>query len=417
MKTNLSWRLALCGAVAFLTHTTSGQTWQTVDDYQLLPGNECAVRAMGKDPLGNLYAAGYAAIDANYDNAAVIKKSSDGGATWSVIDAFVYPATAPYCEYLAFTSDAAGTLYAAGDYWDNDVTDEHWFVRRSLDDGMNWTTVDVITGAFPEEANAVATDSAGNVYVAGRVTTAADTLHPSWIVRKSADHGTSWSTVDTFNPGAGASAWGVLCHPTAGIFVAGYGTATRGTGRRITTQGYWYVRRSQDGGATWTTVDAYAGGSASGIGADASGNIHVVGNNSGHWIVRKSANGGASWATEDDFVLCVTTTSSSKPYKTQTLCSVTYAHGFGSDSNGNLFVVGYGRSSSSNDEPWVVRRQTAGTATWQTVDTFDYPGGHVATALSVVGDNSGHVFVGGWGYDTTDAYGAYHWLVRKFPAP
>lgn len=81
MKTNLSWRLALCGAVAFLTHTTSGQTWQTVDDYQLLPGNECAVRAMGKDPLGNLYAAGYAAIDANYDNAAVIKKSSDGGAT------------------------------------------------------------------------------------------------------------------------------------------------------------------------------------------------------------------------------------------------------------------------------------------------------------------------------------------------
>jgi len=31
---------------------------------------------------------------------------------------------------------------------------------------------------------------------------------------------------------------------------------------------------------------------AHGIGADASGNIYVVGNNSGHWIVRKSTDTG-----------------------------------------------------------------------------------------------------------------------------
>jgi hypothetical protein len=414
MKTNLSWRLALCGAVALLTHTTFGQTWQTVDDYQLLPGNDSLVQAMGKDPLGNIYAAGYAAIDAGYDTVAVIKKSSDGGATWSAIDAFSDGEAAPFCEYWGIVSDAAGKLYAAGD--DPGSASGSWFVRRSLDGGMTWSTVDKLHLSYSDSAHAVATDSAGNVYVVGQAITGTDTLHPSWIVRKSADHGTSWSTVDTFNPNVSGSAQGILCHPTAGLFVVGLGFANTGSGMKRSSQKYWYVRRSLDGGSTWTTVDAYLGGSASGIAADASGNIHVVGNNSTHWIVRKSANGGTSWATVDDFAPCVTTVISTKPYKTQTQCYDGYARGIAADSNGNLFVVGRLGSSGAYN-PGVVRQQIAGTATWQTVDTFAYAAGHAATACSVVGDSFGHVFVGGWAYDATGTTGPAHWLVRKFPAP
>jgi hypothetical protein len=411
MKTNLSLRLALCGAVALLTHTTFGQAWQTVDDYQPPPGPESLGQAMCKDPLGNLYAAGYVSIDTSLDTAAVIKKSSDGGATWSVIDAFSNDDAAPWCEYWGITSDAAGNLYAAGD--DPYSTNGIWFVRRSLDGGVTWSTVDKLSLSNSDSARAVATEAAGNVYVVGQAITGTDTLHPSWIVRKSADHGTSWSTVDTFNPGVGANAWGVLCHPTAGVFVTGSGTARiSGKGKQYTTQGYWYVRRSLDGGATWTTVDAYLSGVARGIGADAAGNIHVVGQagyNTTHWIVRKSIDGGASWTTADDFQ--PSTVISSHPLRVQYYDA--YARGFAADSNGNLFVVGHLGSNGAYD-PWVVRQQVAGTATWQTVDTFEYAPGYVATALSVVGDNSGHVFAGGW---ASDATGMYHWLVREFPAP
>ncbi|HEU0038049.1 MAG TPA: hypothetical protein VFR76_02130, partial [Verrucomicrobiae bacterium] len=80
----------------------------------------------------------------------------------------------------------------------------------------------------------------------------------------------------------------------------------------------WTVRRSTNGGATWTTVDTFVlpstGSSiyraeARGIGADALGNLYVVGRaaaqykGSGyfHWVVRKTANGGASWTTDDNY--------------------------------------------------------------------------------------------------------------------
>jgi hypothetical protein len=417
MKTNLSLRLALCGAVALFTHTTFGQTWQTVDDYQLLPGYDSGAQAMCKDLLGNIYAAGWGFMDLSLDTAGVIKKSSDGGAPWSVIDAFSNGDAAPWCEYWGITSDAAGILYVVGNdpYSANGI----WFVRRSLNGGETWSTVDKLSLSNSDSARAVATDAAGNVYVVGQAITGTDTLHPSWIIRKGVDYGTSWSTVDTFNPGAGASARGVLCHPTAGIFVAGYGTATSGTGKKTTTQQYWCVRRSQDDGATWTTVDAYLDGIANGIGADAAGNIHAVGQNgysNPHWIVRKSANGGTSWTTVDDFQPCVTTTTSTRPYKTQTQCYSACARGFAADSNGNLFVVGYARSRGTYN-PWVVRQQTAGTAIWQTVDTFAYAADRAASACSVVADNSGHVFVGGGGYDAAGTTGNWHWLVRTFPAP
>src|SRR5439155_17629554 len=112
------------------------------------------------------------------------------------------------------------------------------------------------------------------------------------------------------------------------LFVTGYGTVVTVTKGKQTTQQYWYVRRSLDGGATWSTVDAYAGGQAKGIGADAPGNIYAVGANGSHWIVRKSTNGGASWATVDDFYPCITT--SAKPVRTT--CYAGAAEAFAADS-------------------------------------------------------------------------------------
>jgi hypothetical protein len=353
---------------------------------------------MAKDPFGTIYAAGFGAIHANFDTLAVIRKSSDGGATWSVLDAFSNAEPAPYYEYNGITSDGVGNLYAVGD------GNTGWFARRSLDGGSSWSTVDNLAGF----ARGVATDSAGNVYVAGDNSA---NITRSWIVRKGTTTGTSWSTVDTFSPGGFGSARAVLCHPSAGIFIAGRGY---GGGRKGADQ-QWYVRRSLDSGATWTTVDAYLGGSAESIGADASGSIYVVGYNGSHWIVRKSSNGGTSWATVDDFLASITTVSTRPPYKTQTTYYPTYARNFAADGNGNLVVVGNAQPSgypASNQ--WVVRMNPGGTNGWQTVDTFQYVFGKETAPYGITADNSGHVLVGGYG---ADAANVYHWLVRKFPAP
>jgi hypothetical protein len=161
-----SLRFALTGAVAFFAYTTFAQTWQTVDDSLSADGFDAVAQAMGRDPFGNVYAAGYAVLNANYDFVAAIKKSGDGGATWSVIDNFSQGESTPSYEYLGIASDAAGILYAAG------AGNIGWFVRQSLDSGVTWQTVDNIGGA----ARAVASDAAGNVYVAGDANSA-------WIVQ------------------------------------------------------------------------------------------------------------------------------------------------------------------------------------------------------------------------------------------
>ena len=79
--------LALAVITTLLTNTTFAQPWQTVDDYQSVPGYDSLAFAITKDPAGNLYTAGQAA-DAQWNYHALVMKSSDGGTTWSTIDSF-----------------------------------------------------------------------------------------------------------------------------------------------------------------------------------------------------------------------------------------------------------------------------------------------------------------------------------------
>jgi hypothetical protein len=99
----------LASAIALLSQTASAQTFQTVDDFRLYPDNtlNCSALAMGRDPFGNIYAAGYMGIKYPADAAAALRKSSDGGATWNIIDSYAQSVSAAYL-YNAFTSDSAG---------------------------------------------------------------------------------------------------------------------------------------------------------------------------------------------------------------------------------------------------------------------------------------------------------------------
>ena len=185
----------------------------------------------------------------------------------------------------------------------------------------------------------------------------------------------------------------VICHPTRGIFVAGYNGGRRGY--------QWVVRRSLNGGAAWSTVDTLDSGNAgaSGMGADASGNIYVVGlttrvdGSSRKWVVRKGT-GGSRWATVDS------------------VAGLGSPTGFAADSHGNLFVVGIGGNSLG--PVWLVRENPGGTGAWQTVDAFQAPPGNFFEATAVAADKSGHVFVAGWAYeDPIPASAVAHWIVRR----
>jgi len=373
------------------------QTWQTVDDHQYLAGQPSVNFGLTVAPSGMLFASGYG-FDASGTSHGLVVSSADGGSTWSGdLDDFVYPGSTTRHDN-GIVADSAGNLYVAGRYYFS-TGNFHQYVRRSADGGGTWVTVDdVAVGnsiVSPLGAGGITADAAGNVYVIERPVGA-------WTIRKGIG-GTNFTTVDTFQS-SGSTAFGVFAHPTAGVFAAGYGQTVV---KKNSSQA-WIVRRSLDGGATWSTVDAYQASSGSaaegcGIGADANGNIYVVGravvpyrgSSINHWIVRKSTNGGVSWSTVEDYALF---TSGNQ-----------VALGFAADSNGNLFVAGWA-SAGTGTGPyyWIVRESLGGTGAWTTVDNFPYDSSAMAHAIAA--DSSGNVFVGGQG---SPASGGVHWLVRK----
>jgi hypothetical protein len=229
----------------------------------------------------------------------------------------------------------------------------------------------------------IAADAAGDVYVAGM----------GWTIRKGVS-GTSFSTVDVV-PGGRVNA--IFAHPTWGVFAVG--------SRYINNVAAWTVRRSLDGGATWTTVDTFQlqsglNSTPLGMGADANRNLYVVGRGDTspkrntvcrHWLVRKSNDGGNSWSTVDDFLPG----------------GSVEARGFAANANGDLYVAGI--TTSSTGYCWIVRKSAGGTGVWTTIDNYQYASGRTEPH-AIAADASGNVFVGGAGYDNLGG----HWIVKKY---
>ena len=147
-----------------------------------------------------------------------------------------------------------------------------WEVRKSVDAGTSWSVVDTFRldpqkDAYPGNFT---TDDLGNLYASGLALDASSFGH--WIVRKSADQGKNWSIVDNVASVISPPKMHFVAGTNGGLFVA----STRNSGSTYS----WLVRRSRDAGTTWTTVNTFAGSgsvSAQAITSDASGTVFVAG--------------------------------------------------------------------------------------------------------------------------------------------
>jgi hypothetical protein len=352
---------------------------------------------MATSAAGTVYATGLA-DDASETPHVLVQQSVDGGSTWSLVNDSTGVITG---VQVSIAVDPGGVLYQAATAKAPGATWGTWVTRQSTDGGANWTIVDNFTLGGEMQPWSVTTDAAGNVYVAGYGTaTSAGNL--AWLVRKGTPTagGMTWTTVDQFvTSGTLSKALGVVSHPTAGIFVIGLGQVTQ----KSVSASVWIVRRSQDDGATWTTVDTYepsSEGRGVALGVDGAGNLYGLGyvQNSAKgvffdWYVRKSSDGGSTWTTVDHF---------------STSGTSNFPEAFASDAKGNLYVAGYSSNSTTGDT-WIVRESVGGTGAWTTVDSYQLDSGKSAVAFGIV-SAMGEVLAGGYGADAT----AQHWIVRRF---
>jgi hypothetical protein len=388
MKTRKLFQLAVVTAAAWCNGLLFAQ-FQPVDNWQTLASlrlvEEWGAGGWKLAVAGNeVYGVGYGYFTATESAALIIKRDEVNG--WVLVDEAITGGNGTgYNAFLADPSTPA-RLYAGGRIGPYDTAS--WIIRQSDDGGQTWTTTDLFAPGPNSLCSELAVDEHGHVYAAGQYGESSST----GVVRKSTDFGASWQTIDTFPGIARAAAY----HPvTKTLFVGGINNSG-GSGKNIIPQ--WSIRRSADGGLTWTTVGGFApkGTKAAMIqsvhahGAAtiyAAGYIRVSEGNKSpwYWLVRRSTDNGQTWSTIDMFA------EDSKNWKAQSV-AVDFA--------GTEFVIG------TDNQNWLVKKRSIDASAWEVSDLFAAG----EAARSIVVDASGNLLTTGFARRTDD--GRPHWVIR-----
>lgn len=163
--------------------TDSGATWSDRSEIYYKDNLYTSLTDLKIDGLGNIWATGWINyIDSTFRLPWVILKSSDNGTTWEQNELFVGSTSNAYAEVIAI--GPGNEVYVAGDIDSNDV------IKKTTDSGANWSVVDTNVGVSTYSRKmSVAGD--GTVYMGG-------TINTTTILRKGTSNGSVWNTIQTF---------------------------------------------------------------------------------------------------------------------------------------------------------------------------------------------------------------------------
>src|SRR5262245_34974854 len=164
--------------------------------------------ALAADSAGNLYVSGLAQDDGSTNSLGgpahwFVQRSTDGGVTWDMVDDFVPGGEYWFRENTSLAVDAAGNVFfgmAANDgtaSWNT-----YWVVRRGMA-GANLATVDSLAYPNDDGPQQIYAHPTAGVFAVGydRVAVTSrkgTTVSQYWIVRRSLDGGTTWQTINSY---------------------------------------------------------------------------------------------------------------------------------------------------------------------------------------------------------------------------
>ena len=335
----------------------NANTWTEVDYYAPTGWPYRKYRGFGSGADGTLYAAGdlfRPLPDNQWKSAWMVQKSINGGENW--VEDEIYQENGQEWDKAAcfdIKGHPNGDVYAVGG---SVTTGFSWEVRKKSAGATSvFTRVDKVgPRSMATYAHAVAFNGT-DILVVGRVDSGSGGL---WTVRRSIDNGVTWATVDTFADGKGAwlsEAMGIAVNPRTGaIYVSGW--ASQPVKNRTVYN--WVVRRSLNRGTTWTTVDrfgAQAGAfdtitvQARGVTVAPSDTVFVVGVTPPprKLMVRKgttSSTGVMTWVVSDQLVDDLVPPRESTGY------------GIAADASGNIYCSGLSKLAADGNGFFITRK-------------------------------------------------------------
>ncbi len=302
--------------------------------------------------------------------------------------------------------DSSGNVYVTGVTfggldWNTSAGANDLFVVKYNSSGTKeWT--EQLGSASSDFANGVATDSSGNVYVAGGTYGGLDGNSNKdnadlFVVKYNSSGTKEWTK--QYGTGEYDEARGVATDSSGNVYVVG---GTKGNLNGISNSGRtdaFVIKFNSSGTKQWTKkLGTWQNDLANGVATDSSGNFYVTG------FTYQHLDGNTSAGKADLFVVKYNSSGTKQWTKQLGTSKHDRARGVATDSSGNVYVTGDtyggldGNTSAGNSDLFVVKYNSSGTKQW----TKQLGTSSTDSANGVVTDSSGNVYVAGGTYGGLD---------------
>jgi len=395
------------------------------------------------DSSGNVYAAGYQKGTGTFTygtgvsaqgtasmNAVLVKYNSSGTAQWArTVSAGSYAS-----QFYSVAVDSSGNVYTAGEQNNSTYTfgtgvsvqgEGPVLVKYNSSGAAQWARSQT-GGIGASFFNAVAVDSSGNVYAAGRQLEKTHTYGTGVSVQGTGEsnvvlvkYNSSGTAQWARSVSAGSSSYsefhGVAVDSSGNVYAVGRqqgtGTFTYGTGVSVqgtsSSQNVVLVKYNSSGTAQWARSVSVGSSYSmfSGVAVDSSGNVYAVGNQEGTGIFTYGTGVSAQGTGESNVVLVKYNSSGTAQWaRTASAGTSSWFSGVAVDSSGNVYAVGnqqgtgthtYGTGVSAQGTGGnvvLVKYNSSGTAQWARTASA---GSSYSMFSGVAVDSSGNVYAVG----------------------
>src|SRR5258708_569921 len=143
MKNLIRFTGAACAAAIISTQPLIAQTWQTVLNYQLAAGKGADGEGVVADAFGNVFSGGNGTDASGTNNHGIVLKTDTTQANWYFSDDTNPSAAQDQSVIWNMGLDANRNVYSIGQLTPYSTGIAYWYVRKSSDCGLNWSTVDL----------------------------------------------------------------------------------------------------------------------------------------------------------------------------------------------------------------------------------------------------------------------------------
>ena len=303
-------------------------------------------------------------------------------------------------------TDSSGNVYVAGgtngglDGNTNAGNTDLFVVKYNSSGTKQWTRQ--LGSSSRDSANGVATDSSGNVYVTGMTNGGLDGcknagIEDLFVVKYNSSGTKQWT--NQLGSSSRDSADDVATDSSGNIYVTGTTYSELDGNTSAGKADLFVVKYNSSGTHQWTKqlgTDRYD--EARGVATDSSGNVYVTGYTEG------GLDGNTSVGKADLFVVKYNSSGTKQWANQLGTWDTDFANGVATDSSGNVYVTGStyrsldGNTSAGNADLFVVKYNSSGTKQWTKQlgsSSNDY-------ANDVVTDSTGNAYVTGTTYGGLD---------------